>query len=115
MGLFSRPGPQAAGGAEDGSEESVHQFAAIALVDALAEHDSAGLARLTPAERAHQLRIRQDLHAYFDQLWDQPKTEGSHPADLPEYDSVAGIRDLTANLVAHVEMAQVAAGDPDVA
>ncbi|WP_281905511.1 hypothetical protein [Phytohabitans aurantiacus] len=43
-----------------------HQGMAIELIDAFAEHDATGLARLAPAGRAAQLQARQALYDYVD-------------------------------------------------
>jgi hypothetical protein len=74
----------------------------------------AGLARLTPGQRAEQHRLRWALFEYIDGLWDHAKAQGLSPADLPEYSAVAGLRDLADALVGHVAIAQENAGDdPD--
>ena len=113
MGLFSRA-DGARRPATAGEDELLdHQGMAIELIDAFAEHDTAGLAALTPAERAEQLRVRQMLHDYVDQIWEDAKGRGLDPATRPEWNAVAGLRDLTNALVEQTMQAQSEAGEED--
>ena len=52
------------------------------------------------------------LWEYVDALWQEPRQHGENPADLPDYDAVAALRELFAELVAAAEQAPGAAGDP---
>ncbi len=98
---------------EDGEGHDL-QFAAIDIANAFHEHDMAALARLEPAQRAEQARARRALWLYVDAMWDSFKQAGLSPADLPQYDSVAALRDLAGELHSHATQAQAAAGeDPD--
>lgn len=90
------------------------QFAAIDIANAFHEHDMAALARLSPAQRAEQAQARRALWRHVDAMWDWFKEQGLSPADLPQYDSVAALRDLSGELHAHAVQAQADAGeDPD--
>lgn len=94
-----------------------HQMALLEVADAFEAHDAQALAQLTAVERADQLRARQALYHYVDALWEAPKLraarDGVEGGDVhgPAFTCVAGLRDLTAGLVAEVERAQVDAGD----
>ena len=47
-------------------------------------------------------------------MWDAAKARGEHPADRPEFNALAAMRDLTIGLVGHVEQVQEHLGDyPD--
>jgi hypothetical protein len=52
------------------------------------------------------------LWEYVNALWEAPRARGESPADLPDYDAVAALRELFAELVAAAEQAPGAAGDP---
>jgi hypothetical protein len=98
--------------------EPTAQFKAIDLADAFHDHDQAALEQMTPAERAGQERIREGLYRYADRLWDDVKAStrdragaGWNAADDPAYSGVAGMRDLTAELLAAVRDARSRAGD----
>ncbi len=105
---------QTAPGDQNESEGHSLQFAAIDIADAFHEHDMASLARLDPAQRAEQARARHALWLYVDAMWDSFKAAGLSPADLPQYDSVAALRDLAGELYSHATQAQAAAGeDPE--
>jgi hypothetical protein len=108
------------------TDEQTDQFKAIDLADGFHEHDMAALARLTPAGRAEQRRLRERLHEYVDGIWDHVKAyarevnlggdpladDSGYPlADDPSYSAVAGMRDLTAELCSNAEQASVNAGD----
>ena len=58
------------------------------------DHDLAAFARLTPAQRAEQRAARWLLYEYIDGIWEGAKRRGLNPANLPECDSVAAMRDL---------------------
>jgi len=104
----------AAPGDQDENEDHDLQFAAIDIANAFHEHDMAALAHLDPAQRAEQARARRTLWLYVDAMWDSFKAAGLSPADLPQYDSVAALRDLAGELHSHATSAQADAGeDPD--
>lgn len=90
-----------------------HQMNAIDLIDDFEVHDMAALAELTMQQRAAQVRARQQLYELVDAIWDAAKERGLSPADLPEYQSVAAMRDLSNQLVSHAQQAQDNAGDPE--
>lgn len=76
-----------------------HQYAVVDLIDGFTAHDTAGLAALTPQQRASQAAARGELAAYVDDMWTEFKRRGLHPADHPEqYNAVAALRDLTHHL-----------------
>lgn len=127
MGLFDRRsrrpsarpnarppgGPDAAAEYDRDYEPSEHQTMAIALIDAFWPYDLAALAALTPAQRAVQLQARWALYEHVDAIWEDAKNRGLNPAILPEWNVVAGLRDLTAALHATTMQAQAEAGDED--
>lgn len=86
---------------------------AIDLIDAFAERDAAGLAALDAAGRAAQLQARQALYDYVDRIWEGAKARGLEPATSPEWNVVAGLRDLTSALMEQAMQAQSTAGDED--
>jgi hypothetical protein len=90
-----------------------HQGMSIELIDAFTEHDSAGLAELDAAGRAEQLDARQKLYDYVDRIWEDAKARGLDPAAQPEWNVVAGLRDLTFALAGQASQAQDDAGDED--
>jgi hypothetical protein len=98
---------------EPDDEDLGHQGMAIELIDAFAEHDAAGLAKLDEAGRAAQLQVRQALYNYVDRIWEHGKARGIEPAVRPEWSVVAGLRDLTNALMEQAMQAQSAAGDED--
>jgi len=75
-------------------------------------HDQPALDALSAAQRAEQLAARRVLWKYVNALWEVPRARGESPADLPDYDAVAALRELFAELVAAAEQAPGAAGDP---
>lgn len=85
-----------------------HHDAVIDILDDFRDHDLAALGRLGPAERSAQLRLRQELFAYVDALWNGV-TQAADPAALAEFGGVAAMRGLTSELVAHVGWAESAA------
>jgi hypothetical protein len=91
-------------------DELDHQGMAIELIDAFIEHDTAGLAGLDAAGRAAQVQARQALYDYVDQIWEGAKTRGLDPASQPEWNAVAGLRDLTNALLEQASQAQAEAG-----
>lgn len=114
MGLFSRANG-AGQPAEPHDDEGLnHQVMAIELIDAFAEHDATGLAALDAAGRAGQLRARQVLYDYLDRMWEDAKAGGVETATPPEWNAVAGLRDLTNALVEQAAQAQSAASDEDL-
>ncbi|OLE20376.1 MAG: hypothetical protein AUG49_25220 [Catenulispora sp. 13_1_20CM_3_70_7] len=66
-----------------------------AEIETFYEHDERGLAALDAAGRKRQMQARRELAAYVDTLWSQAKEAGLNPAILPEWQSVAAMRDLT--------------------
>ena len=86
---------------------------AIELIDGFAEHDATGLAALSPAQRAEQQRVRKALYDYIDQIWEDGKARDLDPATRPEWNVVAGLRDLTNALWEQAGQAQSEAGDED--
>jgi hypothetical protein len=74
----------------DVDDELDHQGMAIELIDAFAEHDTAGLADLDAAGRGAQVQVRQALHEYVDRIWEGAKARGLDPASQPEWNAVAG-------------------------
>jgi hypothetical protein len=122
MGLFSRRNrpdsrPMAAAAAGAGYDREYepweHQSMAIALVDAFDAYDQAVLAALTPAQRAEQLEARWTLYQYVDAIWEDAKDRGLDPAVRPEWNVIAGLRDLTGALFEQVNQARADAGDED--
>jgi hypothetical protein len=98
----------------DGDDDTLdHQNMAIELIDAFARHDATGLASLDPAGRAAQLQARQAFYDYVDQIWEGGKADGLDPAVRPEWNVVAGLRDLANALVEQASQAQAEAGDDD--
>jgi len=92
-------------------EELDHQGMAIELIDAFAERDAAGLAALDAAGRAAQVHARQAMYDYVDRIWEDAKARGLDPAVRPEWNVVAGLRDLTNALVDQAGQAQADAGE----
>jgi predicted metal-dependent hydrolase len=91
-----------------------HQLAVLDLVgDWSQRHDQPALAALSPAARAAQLAARRALWESLNAIWEAPRRHGESPADLPDYDAVAALRELFAELVAAAEQARHAAADPD--
>lgn len=95
----------------DVDDELDHQGMAIELIDAFAEHDAAGLAALDAAGRAAQVQARQALYDYVDRIWEDAKARGLDPAVRPDWNAVAGLRDLTNALVEQAGQAQADAGE----
>jgi hypothetical protein len=96
--------------------ERAGRYDVLSLAEGFHVHDMAALARLTAAERAAQLDIRERLWWHTDQMWDHAKAEARkaqvrNPAQDPRYSAVAAMRDLLAELRAHAADAIVAAGD----
>ncbi|WP_371409367.1 hypothetical protein OG423_05820 [Micromonospora zamorensis] len=88
-----------------------HQGMAIELIDAFVERDAAGLAALDAAGRAEQVQARQALYDYVDRIWEDAKARGLDPAVRPDWNVVAGLRDLTNALVEQAGQAQADAGE----
>ncbi|MFY1689127.1 hypothetical protein [Plantactinospora sp. WMMB782] len=95
----------------DVDDELDHQGMAIELIDAFAERDAAGLAALDAAGRAAQVQARQALYDYVDRIWEDAKARGLDPAVRPDWNVVAGLRDLTNALVEQAGQAQADAGE----
>lgn len=94
-------------------EDQTDQFKALDVADGFHDQDKAALARLTPADRAEQRRIREQLWRYTDQMWAHVKAHSGveAPADDPAFSAVAGMRDLTSELCRTAEQASADAGD----
>jgi hypothetical protein len=92
-------------------DELDQQGMAIELIDAFAEHDATGLAALDTAGRAAQVQARQALYDYVDRIWEDAKARGLDPAVRPDWNVVAGLRDLTNALVEQAGQAQADAGE----
>lgn len=90
-----------------------HQGMAIELIDAFADHDAHALAVLDAAGRAEQLHARQVLYDYVDRMWERAKAHGLDPAVQPDWNVVAGLRDLTNALVEQAGQADADADDND--
>jgi hypothetical protein len=86
---------------------------ALGLADAFASHDAAGLAALTPGDCGAQMRARKTLHDYAGKMWEHAKNRGLEPGNRPEWNVVAGLRDLTGALMEQAMLAQSDAGDED--
>ncbi|GAB3866247.1 hypothetical protein GCM10029963_78320 [Micromonospora andamanensis] len=84
-----------------------HQGMAIELINAFTERDAAGLAALDAAGRAS----RQALYDYVDRIWEGAKARGLDPAVRPDWNVVAGLRDLTNALVEQAWQAQADASE----
>jgi hypothetical protein len=110
--LATATSPEAAHGvAKEGWH---HQAAALAMADDWTQtHDLPALAQLDAAGRAEQLAARQALHFYVDAIWEAPKWRGEAPTASTDYDVVAALSDLFAELVGNAEAAIAEAGDPD--
>ncbi len=97
----------------DDEQGHEHQFAAIEILNAFHDHDEKALTELNAHGRAEQLEARQVFYDYVDAIWEQAKGAGLSPADLPEFDAVAALRDLAAELVSNAEQARANAGEDD--
>ncbi len=75
-----------------------HQEMLLEVIDAFTELDDKALAGLSDADLVEQLRARKQLYDYVDRLWEGAKKAGLNPAIRPEWNVVAGMRDLTENL-----------------
>jgi hypothetical protein len=90
-----------------------HQDAALSMANDWSErHDLPALELLDPDGRAEQLAARSALFQFVDAIWEAPKWRQQSPTASPDYDVVAGLRDLFAELVGNAEQAIAAAGDP---
>lgn len=63
--------------------------------------------------RAAQVQARQALWLYADAMWDAAKAAGLSPADIPEYNCIAALRDAGMELYATAQQALSDAGDGD--
>jgi hypothetical protein len=68
------------------------------LQDLFDVHDRAGLAELTPQQRAEQLQARAAFYGYTNWLWDQAKRRGLRSAYDPEMGILGVYRDLAGGL-----------------
>ena len=89
------------------------QWRGLRLAEAFEEYDLRTLAGLTADQRAAQARAREHLAEYVDDLWEDAKAEGLDPAIRPEWNVVAGMRDLTIALRETAQRAQEEADDPE--
>ncbi|MEU4665252.1 hypothetical protein AB0F83_26235 [Micromonospora chalcea] len=88
------------------------QDAAVHIADQFADHDRRFLALMTPQERAGHEQALWMLYHHVDRIWEAPKKAGGpHPVNLGGYGAVAGLRDLLAALIGHVEEVSAQAGD----
>lgn len=78
---------------------------AIELIAPFAEHDATGLAALDAARRT--------FCDYVDGIRAGAKARGLDPAILPEWNAVAGLRNLANELLERASPAQTDAGDDD--
>lgn len=90
-----------------------HQESAIAWCDDFHDLDAAALAGLAPAARAAQTRARKALWLYADAMWDAAKASGLCPADIPEYNCIAALRDAALELYGTARQAQANAGEDE--
>jgi len=82
---------------------------AIELIDAFAGHDATSLAGLGRSAGPSQLHARQAFYDYVDQIWEGAKARGLDPAVRPEWNTLAGLRDLANALVEQASQAQTEA------
>jgi hypothetical protein len=54
-----------------------------------------------------------ELYDYVDRIWEGAKARGLNPVIQPEWNAVAGLRDLANALVEQASQAQAEAGDED--
>ncbi|MEU7175238.1 hypothetical protein ABZ949_27565 [Micromonospora tulbaghiae] len=87
------------------------QSAAHQLADGFSRLDQEFLARLTPEQRAAQVKMRFDLYMHVDDIWEAPKQRGENSVEVPGYGAVAGMRDLLMALFVNAQEAQHAAED----
>ena len=117
MGLFNRRdhGRSARPAVDDAYDRDYdpaeHQSMAIALADAFDAYDRTALAALAPAQRAEQMEARWALYQYIDAIWEDAKHRGLNPAEDPEWQVIAGLRDLTDALHGQAIQVQADAGD----
>lgn len=99
MGLFGRSAPSPRHPQPDHETDDLdHQDMALEVIDAFTAIDDEGLAALGDTDLAAQVRARKVLYDYVDRLWENAKKAGLNPAVRPEWNVVAGMRDLTENL-----------------
>ena len=90
------------------------QWAAIAVADAWSEHDATALARLTPEQRREQYEARWTLLQFVDTYREAAKlTHDQAVYHAPEWQVVAGMKDLLEQMTGDAEEARAVAGDPD--
>jgi hypothetical protein len=95
MGLFNR----ALSVPVDDDDSLDPQGMALELIDTIHDQDLAGLANLTPEQRADQARARKALYEYVDAVWEDAKCRGLNPGGDPAWSGWAGLRDLTLALM----------------
>ncbi|APU15086.1 MULTISPECIES: hypothetical protein [Actinoalloteichus] len=89
----------------DETEKLDHQMMVIELCNGFTPHDHLALAALSGEELVAQYEARLALHEYVDAMWEQAKTDGHDPANDPRFSAVAGLRDLTAELLGNADNA----------
>ena len=78
--------------------QAVEHQPAHDLVEAFDPFDRARLARMSEADRASQLDVRQLLHDYVEGLWADIEQAGERPAVGEKYQAIAAMRELTGAL-----------------
>jgi hypothetical protein len=82
------------------------QWAAMAVADAWTEHDELALAGLTAEQRQAQRDARRALFTFVDEYRDAGKDHDEQAVyGAPEWQVVAGMRDLLAQMLATAEAA----------
>jgi hypothetical protein len=84
--------------ADDATDFSDAQHAAMALNDAIREGDRARFLALSADERGARLLARHALVTYVAALWEDAKAAGLNPALDPEWKGVAGMLDVSHEL-----------------
>jgi hypothetical protein len=88
-------------------------MAFIAWANDFHDLDAAALARLSPEMRALQVQARRALWLYADAMWDAAKDAGLSPANTPECNCIAALRDQGMELYATAQEAQGNAGEDE--
>jgi hypothetical protein len=106
MGLFDRRQPSRPTPEPDDDDTLDHQGMALELLGGWTGHDDTQLASLTDTELDAQVAARQALYDYVDAIWEDAKARDLDPATLPEWSAVAGMRDLTQNMLIRAQDVQ---------
>jgi hypothetical protein len=96
---------------EDQADQAVHLSAMLDIVDDFWDHDALALRTLTPAGRAEQYAVRNALHQYCTDIWENAKLVGERPADDPRFGAVAALIQLADSLRSAAAEAQSDAHD----